>query len=193
MSHTHFKLYHGNWMTNLLEIHWDYSMFFKLWKCARLSQQVQLTQKEARYEFNLAQIWNTSQGSLHLNFILNCTWMSVNITWQKNFHEPPVQRFNNYNLWIIKASGQHCLNAWTYAHTTHTHTLTCSALWQHTLYITRLLQLSMHCISWAPWCMPCILPSSDGEGPGKSEGIIFYCTIGAEWGERGYLGIQKYW
>ena len=102
-------------------------MFFK---CGRLSQQVQLTQKEARYEFKYGTLHG---GQCHLNFILNCTWMSVNITWQKNFHEPPVQRFNNYNLWIIKASGQHCLNAWTYAHTTHTHALACSALSQHTL------------------------------------------------------------
>jgi len=90
ICHMHFKLYHGNWMTNHLEIHWDYSMFFKLWKCARLSQQVQLTQKEARYEFSLAQIWITSQGSL---IILDCKWMSVNVIWQRNFHEPPVQRF----------------------------------------------------------------------------------------------------
>jgi len=31
---------------------------------------------------------------------------------------------------------------------------------------------TIHCISW---CMPCILPSSDGEGPEKSEGIITEC------------------
>jgi len=64
-------------MTDHLEIHWDYSMFFKLWKCARLSQQVQLTEKK--------QIWiqsGTNYGTLHrshchLNFILYCTWMST--------------------------------------------------------------------------------------------------------------------